>query len=123
MLHAQRAGLGAGTQTQRSAPRSRPLCTPPARASSSGTAVSLPKAKAKKQPGFPFTRIAGQEEMKLALLLNVVDPNIGGALVMGDRGCGKSVAVSVGEERGRAGGRAARGRAILGLCRIRELVL
>jgi len=44
--------------------------------------------------GFPFTRIQGQEEMKLALLLNVVDPNIGGALIMGDRGCGKSVAVS-----------------------------
>ncbi len=47
-----------------------------------------------KQPGFPFTKIQGQEDMKLALLLNVVDPNIGGALIMGDRGCGKSVAVS-----------------------------
>lgn len=42
---------------------------------------------------FPFTRIAGQEELKLALLLNVVDPSIGGALIMGDRGTGKSVAV------------------------------
>jgi hypothetical protein len=47
-----------------------------------------------KQPGFPFTKIQGQDDMKLALLLNVVDPNIGGALIMGDRGCGKSVAVS-----------------------------
>lgn len=42
---------------------------------------------------FPFTRIAGQEEMKQALILNVVDPNIGGVLIMGDRGTGKSVAV------------------------------
>jgi predicted AAA+ superfamily ATPase len=51
-------------------------------------------AKASKIPSFPFVKIAGQEEMKLALLLNVVDPNIGGVLVMGDRGTGKSVAVS-----------------------------
>ncbi|KFM23811.1 Magnesium-chelatase subunit ChlI [Auxenochlorella protothecoides] len=40
-----------------------------------------------------LARIAGQEELKLALLLNVVDPSIGGALIMGDRGTGKSVAV------------------------------
>ncbi|KAL6762314.1 magnesium chelatase subunit I [Haematococcus lacustris] len=49
--------------------------------------------KATKNPSFPFTKIADQAEMKLALLLNVVDPNIGGVLVMGDRGTGKSVAV------------------------------
>lgn len=42
---------------------------------------------------FPFACIQGQEEMKLALTLSVVDPNIGGVLVMGDRGTGKSVAV------------------------------
>ncbi|KAK9840884.1 hypothetical protein WJX84_008482 [Apatococcus fuscideae] len=41
----------------------------------------------------PFVKIVGQEEMKLALLLNVVDPRIGGVLIMGDRGTGKSVAV------------------------------
>ena len=46
----------------------------------------------RKRP-FPFTRIAGQEEMKQALVLNVIDPNIGGVLIMGDRGTGKSVAV------------------------------
>ena len=50
-------------------------------------------APAKRRPNFPFTRIAGQNDMKLALLLNVVDPGIGGVLIMGDRGCGKSVAV------------------------------
>ncbi len=48
---------------------------------------------ARRKPNFPFTRIAGQDDMKLALLLNVVDPGIGGVLIMGDRGCGKSVAV------------------------------
>ena len=48
---------------------------------------------AKRKPNFPFTRIAGQDDMKLALLLNVVDPGMGGVLIMGDRGCGKSVAV------------------------------
>lgn len=50
--------------------------------------------KTKKQLQFPFTRIQGQEEMKLALMLNVIDPNIGGVLIMGDRGTAKSVAVS-----------------------------
>jgi magnesium chelatase subunit I len=35
---------------------------------------------------YPFTAIVGQEEMKLALLLNVVDPLIGGVLIMGHRG-------------------------------------
>ena len=42
---------------------------------------------------FPFSAIAGQEEMKLALLAAAVDPSIGGVLVFGDRGTGKSTAV------------------------------
>jgi magnesium chelatase subunit I len=46
-----------------------------------------------KRPVFPFTAIIGQEEMKLALMLNVIDPKIGGVLVMGDRGTGKSTTV------------------------------
>ena len=50
--------------------------------------------KASRIPPLPFVKVAGQEEMKLALLLNVVDPRIGGVLIMGDRGTGKSVAVS-----------------------------
>jgi magnesium chelatase subunit I len=45
------------------------------------------------RPIFPFTAIAGQEEMKLALLLAAIDPAIGGVLVFGDRGTGKSTAV------------------------------
>ena len=45
------------------------------------------------RPVFPFTAIVGQEEMKLALILNVIDPKIGGVMVMGDRGTGKSTTV------------------------------
>lgn len=42
---------------------------------------------------FPFTAIVGQEEMKLALSLNVIDPKIGGVIIMGDRGTGKSTTI------------------------------
>ncbi|PJF46816.1 MAG: magnesium chelatase ATPase subunit I [Chloroflexi bacterium] len=42
---------------------------------------------------YPFTAIVGQEEMKLCLLLNVIDPRIGGVMIMGHRGTGKSTAV------------------------------
>ena len=44
-------------------------------------------------PVFPFTAIVGQEEMKLALQLNVIDPRIGGVMIMGDRGTGKSTTI------------------------------
>jgi magnesium chelatase subunit I len=44
-------------------------------------------------PIFPFTAIVGQDEMKLALILNVIDPEIGGILIMGDRGTGKSTTI------------------------------
>ena len=44
-------------------------------------------------PVFPFSAIIGQEEMKLALQLNVIDPKIGGVMIMGDRGTGKSTTI------------------------------
>nr|ARW60134.1 Mg chelatase subunit e [Laurencieae sp.] len=47
----------------------------------------------KTRPVFPFTAIVGQEEMKLALVLNVIDPKIGGVMIMGDRGTGKSTTI------------------------------
>jgi magnesium chelatase subunit I len=42
---------------------------------------------------YPFTAIAGLEDLKTALLLTAVDPLIGGLLAFGDRGTGKSTAV------------------------------
>ncbi|MDA0720301.1 MAG: magnesium chelatase ATPase subunit I [Proteobacteria bacterium] len=45
-----------------------------------------------KQP-FPFSAIVGQDEMKQAMILTAIDPSIGGVLVFGDRGTGKSTAV------------------------------
>ncbi|MHA1294861.1 MAG: ATP-binding protein, partial [Promethearchaeota archaeon] len=42
---------------------------------------------------FPFTAIVGQELMKKALLINAINPAIGGVLIKGDKGTGKSTAV------------------------------
>lgn len=44
-------------------------------------------------PVFPFTAIVGQDEVKLGLLLTVIDPGIGGILIRGGKGTGKSTAV------------------------------
>ncbi len=41
---------------------------------------------------FPFTAILGQDDMKLALILNLIDPMIGGVLLTGQQGTGKSTA-------------------------------
>ncbi len=42
---------------------------------------------------YPFSAVVGQEEMKLALILNVIDPSIGGVLIRGEKGTGKSTIV------------------------------
>ncbi|RJS48187.1 MAG: hypothetical protein CIT03_09640 [Methanobacterium sp.] len=42
---------------------------------------------------FPFTALVGQDSFKKALLINAVDPGIGGVLIKGDKGTGKSTAV------------------------------
>lgn len=42
---------------------------------------------------YPFSAIVGQDDLKLALILTVIDPLIGGVVAMGHRGTGKSTAV------------------------------
>ena len=42
---------------------------------------------------YPFTAIVGQEAMKRALVLNVVNPLLGGVLIRGEKGTAKSTAV------------------------------
>ncbi|MBT2907346.1 putative cobaltochelatase [Streptomyces sp. McG8] len=42
---------------------------------------------------FPFTAVVGQDDLRLALLLNAVSPSVGGVLVRGEKGTAKSTAV------------------------------
>lgn len=42
---------------------------------------------------FPFSAIVGQDDMKRAMILTAIEPKLGGVLVFGDRGTGKSTAV------------------------------
>src|SRR6202165_2691793 len=42
---------------------------------------------------YPFSAIVGQDKMKLALILNAIHPAIGGVLIRGEKGTGKSTAV------------------------------
>lgn len=46
-----------------------------------------------KKTDYPFTAIVGQEVLKRALILNVVNPKVGGVLIRGEKGTGKSIAV------------------------------
>jgi magnesium chelatase subunit D len=63
------------------------------RALTKPTGQSARRAASHAAQVYPFAAIVGQEEMKLALLLNMIDPLIGGVLIMGHRGTGKSTAV------------------------------
>ena len=42
---------------------------------------------------YPFTAIVGQEQMKLALILNIINPTLSGVLIRGEKGTAKSTAV------------------------------
>ncbi|MFH0727787.1 MAG: ATP-binding protein [Pseudomonadota bacterium] len=44
-------------------------------------------------PIYPFTAIVGQEKMKLALILNIINPGLSGVLIRGEKGTAKSTAV------------------------------
>ncbi len=46
-----------------------------------------------KKINYPFTAILGQDRMKMGLILNVIDPQIGGVLLTGHQGTGKSTTV------------------------------
>jgi Mg-chelatase subunit ChlI/Mg-chelatase subunit ChlD len=58
------------------------------------THVSLDEGR----PIYPFTAIVGQDEFKTALILNTIDPGIGGVLLTGPKGTGKSSIVRAVEE-------------------------
>ncbi|RAV05578.1 ATP-binding protein [Paenibacillus sp. YN15] len=46
-----------------------------------------------KQASYPFSAIVGQERMKTALILNLINPRLGGVLIQGEKGTAKSTAV------------------------------
>jgi magnesium chelatase subunit I len=83
-LHAHRTGVAArdagGSDAEVGAESSKPMAP-----AAVDTQFRLPT--------MPFSAIVGQDDMKSALMIAAVDPTVGGVLVMGDRGTGKSTAV------------------------------
>ncbi|MFN7321581.1 MAG: magnesium chelatase ATPase subunit I [Methylobacterium sp.] len=80
-------GYGLAEPMEELAPRFRPVSRPRRR-------TPEPQAEASKGRAlYPFSALVGQEAMKTALLLTTVDPTIGGVLIFGDRGTGKSTAI------------------------------
>jgi magnesium chelatase subunit I len=63
------------------------------KASPPGSKPAKPAPRFDPAAPYPFTAIVGQEDMKLAFLIAAIDPTVGGVLVFGDRGTGKSTAV------------------------------
>src|SRR4029077_4239117 len=63
------------------------------RGSLAGAAGNISYTMAIDRYSYPFTAIVGQDEMKLALVLNAINPSIGGVLIRGEKGTGKSTAV------------------------------
>jgi magnesium chelatase subunit I len=63
------------------------------------TGKGIPMPREREEAGlaevmpFPFLALVGQKEMKLALLLALINPNVGGVLLIGPRGTGKTTAV------------------------------
>ncbi len=55
--------------------------------------MNTPDNEYEHRQNYPFSAIVGQEKLKQSLLLNVINPQIGGALVRGERGSAKTVAV------------------------------
>ncbi len=81
--------------TQTASAAKKPAATKTRAGSTARKTAGPKKARTRKKQAqaFPFTAIVGQEEMKLSLILNIIDPRIGGVLVMGHRGTGKSTTV------------------------------
>src|SRR5436190_12824183 len=48
---------------------------------------------ATERPIYPFSALVGQERLKRALILNAINPRIGGVLIRGEKGTAKSTAV------------------------------